>query len=64
MLSEILKICDDLSDISFSDIMNHIEPTVLKFFAILPCNYKINCLHFRDLLILTGRHYFLAVMQL
>ena len=35
MLSEILKICDDLSD-----IMNHIEPTVWKFFTILPCNYK------------------------
>ena len=31
MLSEILKNCDDLSDISFSDIMNHIEPTVWKF---------------------------------
>ena len=29
MLSEILKICDDLSD-----IMNHIEPTVWKFFTI------------------------------
>ena len=40
VLSEILKICDDLSDISFSDIMNHIEPTVWKFFTILPCNYK------------------------
>ena len=34
MLSEILKNCDDLSDISFSDIMNHIEPTVWKFFTI------------------------------
>ena len=28
MLSEILKNCDDLSDISSFDIMNHIEPTV------------------------------------
>ena len=27
-LSEILKNCDDLSDFSFSDIMNHIDPTV------------------------------------
>ena len=34
MLSGILKNCDDLSDISFSDIMNHIEPTVWKFFTI------------------------------
>ena len=34
MLSEVLKNCDDLSDISFSDIMNHIEPTVWKFFTI------------------------------
>ena len=33
MLSEILKICDDLSDISFSDIMNHIEPTVFHNFT-------------------------------
>ena len=35
MLSEILKNCYDLSDISFSDIMNHTEPTVWKFFTIL-----------------------------
>ena len=47
MLSEILKICDDLSDISFSDIMNHIEPTVWKFFTILPCNYKNQLFTFR-----------------
>ena len=38
MLSEILKNCDDLSDISFSDIMNHIEPTVWNFFTILSLN--------------------------
>ena len=38
MLSEILKNCDDLSDISFYDIMNHIEPTVWKFFTILSFN--------------------------
>ena len=31
-LSEILKNCDDLSDISFCDIMNHIEPIVWNFF--------------------------------
>ena len=35
MLSGILKNCDDLPDISFSDIMNHIEPTVWNFFTIL-----------------------------
>ena len=32
MLSEIVKNCDDLSDISFSDTMNH---TVWNFFTIL-----------------------------
>ena len=64
MLSEILKICDDLSDISFSDIMNHIEPTVWKFSQFYHVIIKTNCLHFGDVLILTGRHYFLAVMQL
>ena len=47
MLSEILKISDDLSDISFSDIMNHIEPTVWKFFTTLPCNYKNQLFTFR-----------------
>ena len=41
MLSEILKNCDDLSD-----IMNHTEPTVWKFFTILPCN-KNQLLPFR-----------------
>ena len=35
MLSEILKNCDDLSDVRFFDIMNHIEPTVWNFFTIL-----------------------------
>ena len=34
MLSEILKNCDDLSDISLSYIINHIEPTVWNFFTI------------------------------
>ena len=38
MLSEILKNCDDLSDISFSDIMDHIEPTVWNFFTVLSLN--------------------------
>ena len=38
MLSEILKNCDDLSDISLSYIMNHIEPTVWNFFTILSFN--------------------------
>ena len=42
MLSDILKNCDDLSDISFSDIMNHIESTVWNFFTILSL-IKANC---------------------
>ena len=37
-LSEVLKNCDELSDITFSDIMNHIEPTVWNFFTILSLN--------------------------
>ena len=46
MLSEILKNCDDLSDISLSYIMNHTEPTVWKFFTILSFN-KNQLLTFR-----------------
>ena len=37
-LSEVLKNCDDLSDITFSDIMNHIEPAVWNFVTILSLN--------------------------
>ena len=63
MLSEILKNCDDLSDISLSYIMNHIEPTVWNFFTILSFN-KSQLLTFQSILILTGRHYFMSVIQL
>ena len=38
MLSEILKHYDDLSDISLSYMMNHIEPTLWNFFTILSFN--------------------------
>ena len=45
-MSHLLKNCDDLSDITFSDIMNHIEPTVWNFFTILSLP-KIQLLTFK-----------------